>query len=71
MDLKSARALLLTCKNNPVQGILLESFREEAREFARSVTVFAKAYNPSASQQIDAGRHAVAVDAEDVCLSLP
>ena len=46
MDLKSARALLLTCKNNPVQGILLESFREEAREFARSVSVFRQDVQP-------------------------
>ena len=35
MDLTSARALLLACKHNPVQGILLGAYKEEVREFTR------------------------------------
>ena len=46
MDLRSARALLLACKDNPVQGILMESFREDVREFARSVPLFSPDVQP-------------------------
>ena len=47
MDLRSARALLLACKDNPVQSILLESFREDVKEFARSVAGFSHEVQPS------------------------
>ena len=38
MDLASAQALLLACKDHPVQRILLRAYKEDAREFARSYT---------------------------------
>ena len=46
MDLTSARALLLACKDNRAQGILLEAFRGDVREFARSVTAFSRDVQP-------------------------
>ena len=46
MDQTSARALLLTCKHHPVHSILLELFREDVREFARSVPFFSRDVQP-------------------------
>ena len=46
MDQTSARALLLTCKHHPVHSILLELFREDVREFARSVPLFSRDVQP-------------------------
>ena len=40
MDVRTAKALLLMCKNHPVQSILLDAYKEEAREFAQSVVDF-------------------------------
>ena len=46
MDLTSANALLLACKNNRVQSILPEAYKEDVREFTRSVPAFDREVQP-------------------------
>ena len=58
MDLPSARALLIACKSNAVQEVMLQLYKEEAKNFRQTCAPFFTEMSPKPLQtpQIVAAR---------------